>query len=147
MTDKGCDSLIDQNKIILMTKLEIYNKRYGTKDRNRLKYFMEDYVYIKNFKTRLCFTLVILFILGIGSLNIIITNIVIPESLEMFLKAYINPYILPWFIGIVFYTLISTIIYSKKYKESQQRFKGYQKLLTELDEYEKSKEGALNENR
>lgn len=145
--NKGCDSLIDQNKIILMTKLEMYNKKYGNEDRKRCKYFLEDYIYIKNFKTRLCFTLVVLFFMVLGTVKIIMNNLVIPESLGQFMEVYINPYILPWVIGIVVYTLISSWIYSRQYRKSQRRLKEYRKVLKQLDDYESNKEEALNENR
>lgn len=144
--NKGCDFLIDQNKIILMTKLEMYNKKYGNKDRARCKYFLEDYLYIKNFKTRLYFSLVILFFLVLGAVKIVVTNLVIPESLEQFMVAYVNPYILPWAFGIIIYTLISSWVYSKAYGKSRERLKAYRKTLKELDAYESSKKEALNEN-
>ena len=143
--NKGCDSLIDQNKIILMTKLEMYNKKYGNEDRKRCKYFLEDYIYIKNFKTRVCFTLVVLFFLVVGATKIFTQIILIPESLEQFMSTYINPYILPWLIGIVVYTLVSSWVYSKKYRASQKRLRQYRKILKELDDYESGKEEALNE--
>ena len=58
---------------------------------------------------------------------------------------YINPYILPWLIGIVVYTLVSSWVYSKKYRASQKRLRQYRKILKELDDYESGKEEALNE--
>ncbi len=143
---KGCDSLIDEKKIILMTKLEMYNKKYGNEDRKRCRYFLEDYVYIKNLKTRICFTIVVLFFLAIGTMKRIVINFIIPESLEQFIGVYIEPYIMPWLIGIVVYTMVSSWVYSKKYRKSQKRLKAYRKILKELDDYESSKEGALNEN-
>lgn len=137
--------MIDQNKIILMTKLEMYNKKYGKEDRVRCRYFFEDYIYIKNFKTRLYFSLVVLMFLVVGAIKIVVTDLVIPESLEQFMSAYVNPYILPWIIGLVIYTLISTWIYSKAYQKSKGRLKAYRKTLEELDAYESSKKEALNE--
>lgn len=146
MMNKGCDSLIDQKKIILMTKLEMYNKKYGNEDQKRCKYFLEDYIYIKNLKTRVCFTLVVLFFLAMGTTKIITSNLIIPESLDQFMSTYINPYILPWLIGIVVYTVISSLVYGKQYRDSQERLRAYHKILKELDDYERGKEEALNEN-
>lgn len=136
--------MVDQNKIILMTKLEMYNKKYGNIDRARCKYFLEDYIYIKNFTTRIYFSLVILFFAGIGTIKIITTQLIIPESLGQFMDAYVNAYLLPWIIGLVLYTLVSSWVYTKAYKSSKERLKTYRKTLEALDAYEDKKEG-LNE--
>ena len=128
-----------------MTKLEMYNKKYGKEDRKRCSYYGEDYIYINNFKARFYFTLVMIFIMGVGTLKTITTNIVIPESLGEFMKVYVAPYFIPWIIGCIFFTLLSAWKNSKKYKVSQRRLKNYDKILQELDEYEDSKEGGLNE--
>ena len=129
-----------------MSKMEMYNKKYGKEDRRRCKYFAQEYIYIQNLKTRVCFTLVVLFFMMIGALKIITENIVIPDSLSVFMRTYVNPYIIPWLIGCIIYTFISAWIYSRKYKQSKKRLKNYQKLLKDLDKYESSKEGSSNEN-
>ncbi len=136
--------MVDQNKIILMTKLEIYNKKYGDTDRQRCKYFLEDYLYTRNFITRLSFSLVMLFFVGVGAIKIVTTQLIIPESLEQFMDAYVNGYILPWIIGLVIYTIISSWVYTRAYKNSKERLKTYRKTLEALDAYEDKKEG-LNE--
>ena len=45
-----------------MTKLALYEKNHMKKDQARLNYFIEDYIYINNFKTRLGITIITLFL-------------------------------------------------------------------------------------
>ncbi|WP_054741637.1 hypothetical protein [Cellulosilyticum ruminicola] len=136
--------MVDQNKIILMTKLEMYNKKHGNIDRERCKYFLEDYIYTKNFITRIYFSLIILFFMSVGAIKILTTQLIIPESLEQLMDVYVNPYILPWVSGLVIYTLVSSWVHTKAYKRSKERLKIYRKTLRELDAYEDKKE-ELNE--
>lgn len=139
---EGCDFLTDQNKIILMTKLALYEKKDLEKDKKIMAYYIEDYIYLNNLKARLGFTIVMLIFMGIDILNTIVTDIVIPTSLWEFVKIYVSPYVLPWGIGIGIYTAISTYIYGKKYRESQRRYLEYRKLSRELDEYEQEEMSA-----
>ncbi len=128
-----------------MTKLALYEKNHMKEDEARLNYFIEDYIYINNFKTRLGITLITLFFVAMGALNILNEGIIFPKSLWEFADIYLKPYFLPWIIALIIYTFISTAIYGRQYQVSRQRFKNYSKLLKELDTYEeerKSDEGA-----
>lgn len=132
-----------------MTKLAVYEKKYIKEDKRRVSYYIEDYIYIKNFKARLSVSMVILLLIGLHTVKIVNTGLIFPTSLMQFFQVYINPYLLPWIIGLVIYTVISTYIYRKRYEVSEKRFKEYKDLLKELDKYDVntvSKEGVLHEN-
>ncbi|PHV71203.1 hypothetical protein CS063_05795 [Sporanaerobium hydrogeniformans] len=131
--------LVDQKKIILMTKLAIYEKNYGKEDRRRNRYYLEDYIYIKNFKTRLSVTLVVFLVIGFQLLKLLEEGIIIPTSLMEFVKLYIAPYSLPWIVMMIIYTMISTVIYGKRYASTQKRLIGYRNLLKKLTNYEQTK--------
>ncbi len=140
--------MVDQNKIILMTKLAIYDKNYGKEDARRSRYYLEDYLYTKNFKTRFSVTLVVLLFMGLNIMKMINEELIIPTSVPEFIQVYIGPYIIPWIVVLVIYTLISTGVYGKRYAMTQKRTAEYKKLLKKLAKYEQDKsseEGAENE--
>ncbi len=139
MISKGCGLLIDQDKIILMTKLALYEKRYISEDRRRNSYYLEDYIYIKNFKTRISVTVVVMMFAMLDILRRINHNLIFPTSVMQFIKVYITPYLMPLMIILIGYTMISTAIYGKRFALSQKRLKGYNKLLKQLDAYEQDK--------
>ncbi len=121
-----------------MTKLALYEKKHIKEDKARLNYFIEDYIYINNFKTRLGVTIIILFFVGVSVLSFFNEGIIFPKSLEEFLGIYFKPYLLPWIITLAIYTCISTMIYSQRYRVSSERYRKYRKLLKQLDTYEQA---------
>lgn len=128
--------MVDQNKIILMSKIAVYEKRYLQKDQKITDYFVEDYVYINNFITRLGISLIIIGFIGMGALKIVCKEIIFPTSMQEFIDVYIKAYIGPWIGMLILYTLISTITYSIRYKRASKRFSQYKKLIGELNKYE-----------
>ena len=145
MTSKGSDFLIDENKIILMTRLALYEKKYLKEDKRRMSYFFEDYVYLKNFKSRLWITILMIGVMCLGAAEIVVEGIIFPISLTQFLEVYVKPYVVPWVILLITYTFISASVYGKRYKVSQKRYNKYKKLLRELEDYDNDVEGAADE--
>ena len=140
--------MIDKEKIILMTKIAQYKKNHIRKDRKITAYFIEDYVYINNFRTRLWITLMILFFIGIGAFRIWLKEIIFPTSIAHFMDVYIRPYLYPWIGLMIVYTIISTMVYSVKYKAASKRMHQYMKYVKQLKQYEKqssNNEEAPNE--
>ena len=137
--------MIDKNKIILMTKLAIYEKNNMKRDNKKIDYYLEDYVYINNFKTRISITIMVAIIAVVGSIVQFSETLVFPMSLEELIAEYLVVYIAPWLILMVIYTFISTIVYSKRYYKSQKNHRDYMNLIKQLDKYEtakRNKEGA-----
>ena len=131
-----------------MAKLAVYEKKYLKKDERLLNYFIEDYVYVNNFKTRVGITLITLFYIMIGTFKIINVEILYPNSLLNFIEIYLQPYILPWLVAIIVYTMIATLVNTSKYNRASKRFSNYKKILRELEEYEvqqASSEGVTDE--
>ena len=123
-----------------MTKLALYEKKEMNKDERKIDYFLEDYVYINNFKTRMSITIIIAVIAFIGSLIKFSETLIFPMSLEELILEYLMVYIISWLILMVVYTFISTIVYSKKHYKSKNNYKKYMNIMKQLDEHEKSKE-------
>lgn len=122
-----------------MTKLAVYEKKYIKEDRRRNGYYLEDYVYINNFRTRLSITLVAVLFAILDIFKNIHKDIIFPDSIMSFLKVYISPYFMPWILLLIGYTMISTAVYTKRYHLSQKRLKNYNKLLKTLNAYEQDK--------
>lgn len=125
--------MVDQNKIILMTQLARYEKNQKKQDQKIMDYFIEDYVYIHNFKTRLGITLITLCFIVFHAIKILIEGIIFPTSIWHLVEVYIKPYFLPWLIGIILYTLISSAVYSRRYQAARKRFKAYQRTIKNLE--------------
>ena len=130
--------MVNQNKIILMTQMARYEKNQKNKDQKILDYFIEDYVYIHNFKTRLGITLITLCFIAFHAIKILIEGIIFPTSMWHLIEVYIKPYFWPWLIGIIVYTLISSVVYSRRYQAAHKRFKVYKRTIKNLEKYAKS---------
>lgn len=129
--------MIDQNKIILMTKMARYEKNHIKQDKKVTDYFIEDYVYINNFKARLGITLITLCFIGFGTLEIFMKNIIFPTSGWQFINVYIRPYFFPWLLSMILYTILSSRVYGNRHKKANQRSEEYKKLLKDLKRYER----------
>lgn len=129
--------MINREKVIIMSKLAILDKQNIQKDLKITHYYPEDYVYINNLMTRLS----IFVIIGIGILGHILLQmeqrIIIPTTGKELLIHYIVPYGGFTLVILVIYSIISTHVYTKRYKKAQERVNAYRKLMTELEELEK----------
>ena len=85
--------MVDQNKIILMSKMARYEKRYMRQDKRMTDYFVEDYIYINNFITRAGISLITIFFIMLGAVNTFLDEIIFPTSIESFIEIYIKDYI------------------------------------------------------
>lgn len=131
-----------------MTKLALYEKKYMQKDKRKVNYFIEDYIYLRNFWVRLGISILILFNIALGAFKIISNEIIFPKTMGEFFDVYIQPYVMPWLILIVVYTLISTYASGKEYRKASNRYSEYKKLLRELEKYDShqvNNEGDANE--
>lgn len=142
--------MIDQNKVILMSKIALYEKRYKRQDQRIINYFVEDYVYVNNFITRCGISLITLFFIAVGAFHIIYDGIIFPTSIEEFVSVYLGAYIGPWIGAIVIYTIISSIVFGAKYKKVSKRYSQYRRCIRQLNRYEQehqvvNKEGATDE--
>ena len=140
--------MVDQNKIILMSKMARYEKRYMRQDKRMTDYFVEDYIYINNFITRAGISLITVFFIMVGAVNTLLDEIIFPTSIESFIEVYIKDYIGPWLIMMIVYTVISSIVFGVRHKKASKRMNEYKKLVKELKNYEEemtSTEGDADE--
>lgn len=142
--------MVDQNKVILMSKIALYEKKYKKRDQRIINYFVEDYVYVNNFITRCGISLITLFFIAVGAFRIVYNGIIFPTSIEEFIDVYLSAYIGPWIGAIVVYTIISSVVFGARYKKVSKRYSQYRRLIRQLDRYEQehqavNKEGAADE--
>lgn len=131
--------MVEPEEIILMTKLALHEKKYGKQDAKTSGYFKWDYIYIKNWYTRLAVAVAI----GMVVAWMVLTDVYIKEIIPLFdvdLGQYLSKYILGFVLMILVYTGFSTLVFNKKYEQTQQRLQTYEGLLKELDDYERLKE-------
>lgn len=130
--------MIEQEEIILMTKLALHEKKYGKKDKKRNSYFKWDYIYINNWYTRFSVGVVAAMVIAWMTLTDIYMKEIIPVF-DVELGEYLSQYILVFVLLILGYTGVSTMIFNRKYEQSQERLFEYEALLKELDQYDQSK--------
>lgn len=140
--------MVDQDKIILMSKIASYEKNSKRKDARLTDYYVEDYIYINNFITRLGITCLVVLFMGIGAFKIVCEDIIFPTSAGEFIDVYVKDYIGPWLVAIVSYTFISSTVFGARHSKANRRMGNYRRLVRKLRKYEGStvsKEGATNE--
>jgi|GEM_PF-911893 len=123
---------MNEERIIIMSKLAVYDKNYGEQDRLVNKFFRTDYVYRKNMWTRLYVLIGCLLLVCVYALRVFIV-----DGYDIFDFDYqgelirIGVFILAM---LVIYTLISTKIYVSEFNRAQRRFGNYIELIKLLNE-------------
>jgi hypothetical protein len=123
--------MYSERKILIMTKLALYDKHHGEQDKRSNEFFRHDYIYKKNMWTRVCAFLGSMSIIAIYWANKLLVEKV--DLLEIaFEEEFRNAGV---FVLIVLgaYTVIGTISAAKQYAKVQERLKTYTKMMTALD--------------
>lgn len=131
--------MVDQQEIILMTKLALHEKKYGKEDKNRNSYFKWDYIYINNWYSRFAAGFAALMIIGWMILKDVYIKEIIPV-LDVALEEYLAKYVILFGAIILVYTGVSTLIFHKRYEKTQKRIDEYDKIVKELDIYQNTKQ-------
>ena len=126
--------MVNQNKIITMTKLAIYYKHDGYSDRQTNDYFRHDYIYKKNLGTRLAVGFGGIIILGFYWLQHFLEGDVNIFGFDI--TDYLLESILFILAIVLVYTVIGTIQGTREYYLVQKRIKNYEMLTRELEKYE-----------
>ena len=130
--------MVDKEKVIIMTKLAIYDKNDGEEDRKQHEYFCGDYVYKYNFWNRLfVFSASMILLAMYYAHKILIEQI---NILEMDYKAELITAGKFLLVILVVYSVIGTIRATVKYYSAQKRLKEYFALTKELDDLSQAKD-------
>lgn len=131
--------MVDKERIALMTKLATNDKHYTKEDLRITTHYREDYVYLNNLKTRLSVLMVVAGFVALHILMKIEKGVNMPTTVKEVLGEYVFPYGIFTLIILLFYTVLSTHIYRKKYAKAQKRREEYLKILKKLEEHENKK--------
>ena len=123
--------MIDGEKIIMMTKLAVYDKNLGGQDRKILEYFRHDYIYRKNFWTRACaVTGAFILLLFYWADKILVQGTDVTELDLRQTGVDILTYLTA---AAVFFTLIGTLIAAIEYSRAKKRHANYKETLRKLN--------------
>ena len=123
---------MNKERIIIMSKLAVYDKNYGEKDRAASKYFRTDYVYRKNMWTRFYVLAGCIMIIGIYALRLIVVEGYDLLDFDYFGQLMnIGIFVLTM---LVVYTLIGTKIYVSEYNRANHRLGNYLELIKLLND-------------
>lgn len=126
----GGNTMLNNEKIRVMTKLALYEQKEGKEDIKMSKYYRTDYVRFEVLKTVVNITIgyaLILIMIGIYKAEYLISNAVTLNFPR------IGQYILGFYIIIMTIYVVSSIIgYSLKYDKSRKSLGKYYKVLKRL---------------
>jgi len=120
----------DFEKIRIMSKMAVYDKRGFEKDAKSNHYFRHDYIYKKNMRMR--------FFLGLGCLILALfyaMYLIGVDEVDIFTMDYFQLLMRVLAVGVVImvgYSLIGTILYTREFELSQKRIGEYFKLMDNL---------------
>jgi len=125
---------VNQQKIVVMTKLALYDKHRAANDRVASDYFRHDYIYKKNLGTRLA--------VGLGGVLILALywlRVVLMDGIDIFtldLQHHLQESILFVLAILAVYSFIGTIQGTREYYLMQKGIKEYQANLRHLERLE-----------
>ena len=123
--------MINEEKIILMTKLAAFEKREGRKDNNILSYFRSDYIGFQILKAVIAGTIsffAVLVVYVFYNFETLMADIYKMDFMEMG-KSIVTIYLIV--IGI--YAVLCYILYAYRYSKAKRRLKTYYMNLRKLD--------------
>ncbi|MDR1001148.1 MAG: hypothetical protein LBL96_10200 [Clostridiales bacterium] len=122
---------INKRRIVIMTKLAIYDKHFGPKDKKDNEYYRHDYIYRRNMWTRFCAGVGAVILLGFyWSYQLFALE---QKVLALdYKQAGIDTAIFLLFV-LAFYTIMGTIKEAREYASGQRRLKSYLRLRHQLD--------------
>ena len=123
--------MISKKRVIMMTKLALYDRQYGSRDKKDNLYYRHDYIYRKNMWTRLCASIGAAIILAVYWIyQIFALN---KSFLEIdYKQAGITAATFVLAVMAV-YTILGTIRETAQYAKGQRRLKNYMRMLYMLD--------------
>ena len=126
--------MVNEQKIITMTKLALYDKNEANTDQEANDYFRHDYVYRKNLSTRIA--------VGCGGILILIIywmNVVFSDGGDFFeldFTQLLIESILFMVALLALFSFLGTIQSTREYYLMQKRLNNYQLLVRQLERIE-----------
>lgn len=124
-------TLIDQEKVKLMTKLSIYESSSEKDDIRITSYFKKDYVSFHTLISCLWITvayIIIVAVVGLSFLDELIVDISINRMIQLFSYAVAG-----YVIFLVLYIIACAFLYGGKHKRAKKRIKQYYRDMSQLE--------------
>jgi len=128
--------MIDENKVILMTRMAKFIKHEGKNDARINEYFRSDYVSFQTWKSAISAT--ICFVVLFAVYVVLKFEDVINDLSSMDFVGFGRKVFFCYLIVVITYCVISYIVYNKKYTKVRNKMKKYYNDLKKLRKmYEK----------
>jgi len=135
--------MVNEQKIVTMTQLALYDKHEGPQDRAANDYFRHDYIYRNNLGTRLAVGIGGIIILAVYWLQALIVNDI--DIFAMDIQAYVTDSVMFLLAILAVYSLIGSIQGTRQYYLVQKRLSQYQALVRQLERMEERSQRAYDD--
>ncbi len=130
--------MLNEERIILMTKLAAYEAGEGKKNTAIGKYFRSDYIGVQVIKSILCAT--IAFAIGFGLYILYDFETLMMDIYKMDLFIFAKNVLMIYFAVVAVYAVLTYVIYTYRYSRAKKSLKNYYGNLKKLSAlYEKKK--------
>ena len=135
--------MVNELKIITMTRLALYDKHEGPADRIANDYFRHDYIYRNNFGTRLAVGFGGFIILGFYWLHIFVIGGMDIFALDYVRVATNSVFFLLALLAV--YSLVGTVQGTRQYYLVQKRLAQYQAMVRQLERQEERERRSIED--
>jgi len=135
--------MINELKIITMTRLALYDKHEGSQDRIANDYFRHDFIYRNNLGTRIAVGLGGLIILLIYWLRALLVNEL--DIFELNIQEHVTDSVFFLLAILAVYSLIGSIHGTRQYYLVQKRLAQYQAMVRQLERLEERSHRAYED--
>lgn len=122
--------MLNEEKVILMSKMAIYEKNQGKRDFKVNKYFRTDYVGLNMINTAIMATL--LYIIFLAAIVIVNIEKILLDIASIDLLAVGRTALIWYILFMVAYLIIAFVVYSLRYQAAKKQIKDYDENLRKL---------------
>ena len=123
--------MLNEERVVLMTKLASYEQKKGKKNMKISKYFRSDYLMMQMLKTLVCTTIAYVILTG---LYLIYHLEEITENLySMDLIGFVQQILMRYGVFVVVSCVFTYIVYSYRYRKARKKLKEFMSNLKKLN--------------
>ena len=123
--------MLNEERVILMTKMASYEKSEGKKNVKIGNYFRSDYIAVQVLKAVFCATIAYIVILALFIFYDF--EVFMQELYKMDLLAFAKEVLFYYVVTVVSYGIISYVVYSYRYTKAKKSLKCYNHNLKKLN--------------
>ncbi len=123
--------MLNEERIILMTRMESYAENDGKKNMQIGNYFRSDYISVQIIKSVVSAT--IAFVIGFGLYVLYHLETFLQDIYKMDLIAFAKNVLIWYGVAVVVYGVISYLVYSYRYSKARKSLKQYYNHLKKLN--------------